>query len=51
MGEQIGMSQGELEELLKRKTRAFTEEDIDVKFGRKKGVVANGHANGHAKKG
>lgn len=43
MGEQVDMSQQELEELLKKKTRRFTEEDIDVKFGRKKKGASNGH--------
>ncbi|KAK2757340.1 hypothetical protein FQN54_004854 [Arachnomyces sp. PD_36] len=46
MGEQVGMSNEQLQDLLRSKTRRFTEEDIDVKFGRK---GANG-VNGDAKK-
>jgi len=34
MGDQIRMSQVELEEMLRRKTRRFTEQEIAVKFGR-----------------
>lgn len=32
MGDQIGMSQQELADMLRTKTRAFTEEEIQVKF-------------------
>lgn len=32
MGDQIGMSRGELAAMLRTKTRRFTEEDIRVKF-------------------
>ena len=32
IGAQIGMSQVELADMLRRKTRAFTEEDIRLKF-------------------
>ncbi|KAE9961945.1 hypothetical protein BLS_001085 [Venturia inaequalis] len=35
MGKQIDMSMEEREELLKRKTRRFTEEEIQAKFGKK----------------
>jgi len=32
MGEQVGMSKGEIAEMLRRKTRMFSEEDIKRKF-------------------
>lgn len=35
MGRQIDMSMEEREELLKSKTRRFTEEEIQAKFGKK----------------
>ena len=35
MGDQIGMSQEEIATMLKAKTRRFTEEDIEKKFGMK----------------
>ena len=36
IGNQIGMTQAELAEMLKKKTRRFSEEDIRAKFGGKK---------------
>ena len=35
IGDQIGMSQIELAEMLRRKARRFTEEEIKLKFGKK----------------
>lgn len=32
MGDQIGMTHGEIAEMLRTKTKAFTEEEIRVKF-------------------
>lgn len=34
IGDQIGMSQLEIAEMLKRKTRRFSEEEIKSKFGK-----------------
>lgn len=49
MGDQIGMSQRELADMLRTKTRRFTEEEIEAKFKktvtaaeRKKGVDVSG---------
>jgi hypothetical protein len=36
IGEQVGLSMGERAEMLRRKTRAFSEEEIKAKFGSKK---------------
>jgi len=35
IGDQIGMTQVELAEMLRRKTRRFSEEEIRIKFGKK----------------
>lgn len=37
MGDQIGMSHEEIVEMLRTKTKAFTEEDIEKKFGTSNG--------------
>ena len=35
IGDQVGMTLEEIAEMLRRKTRRFTEEDVRKKFGRK----------------
>jgi hypothetical protein len=42
MGEQVGMTEDQLAEMLRGKTRRFGEEELRVKFGRKHNGTGKG---------